>query len=181
MSTGMSLGWFLRRLFLVFGVLFLGLLLMIIGLFGLGLLRRVYFGPILKLEVLLKLAVLPFLVEVCYVFVTGFWEAGLLVAGVLAGYIGLVEVMRLMCIVLSTLLIPLLLLLYSFVHASSLLRICLKVFGVGVLLSLGGMLFWVFGRLCVVMVRVVPPLPWDEWIPPDLYGFHKWVFGQLNC
>ena len=30
-----------------------------------------------------------------------------------------------------------------------------KVFGVRVLLSLGGMLFWVTGRLCVVMVRVV--------------------------
>ena len=37
-------------------------------------LRRVYFGPILKLEVPLKLAALPFLAEVCYGFVAGVWE-----------------------------------------------------------------------------------------------------------
>ena len=61
-------------------------------------------------------------------------------AGVPVGYIGLVGVMRLMCM-LNTLLIPLLLLLYSFVDASSLLRMFSKVFGVGVLLSVGGMLF----------------------------------------
>ena len=47
---------------------------------------------------------LPFLVEVCYVFVAGVWEVELLVAGDLVGYIGPVMVMRLMCIVLSTLL-----------------------------------------------------------------------------
>ena len=70
-----------------------------------------------------------------------------------------VKEMRLMCIVLSTLLIPLLLLLYSFVDASSLLRMFLRVFGAGFLLILGGMLFWVTGRLCVVMVRVVLSLP----------------------
>ena len=146
-------------------------------------LRRVYFGPILELVVPLKLAVLPFLVEVCYVFVTGVWEAGLLVAGDLVGYIGLVRVMRLMCIVLSTLLTLLSLLLYSFVDASSLLRMFSRVFGVRVLLSLGGMLFWVIGRLYVVMVRVVlsPPfVPWDKWIPPDLHGFYKWVFDSLG-
>ena len=34
-----------------------------------------------------------------------------------------------------------------------------KVLGVGVLLSLGGMLSWVSGMLCVVMVRVVLFLP----------------------
>ena len=60
--------------------------------------ERIYFGPTLEL-----VAVLPFLVEVCYVFVTGVWEAGLLVAGDLVGCIGPVRVMRLMCIVLSTL------------------------------------------------------------------------------
>ena len=56
-------------------------------------LKRVYFGPILKLEVPLKLAALPFLAEVCYGFVTGVWEAELLAVRVLAGCTGLAMVM----------------------------------------------------------------------------------------
>ena len=72
-----------------------------------------------------------------------------------------------MCIVLSTLPTLLSLLLYSFVDASSLLRMCLRVSGVKVLLSPGGMLFWVVGRLCVVMVRVVLSLP----LTPGIGGF----------
>ena len=72
----------------------------------------------------------------------GVWEAGLSVAGDLAGYIGLVRAMRLMCIVLSTLLTLLLLLLYSFVDVSSPLRICFNVLRTRDLLLLGGMLFW---------------------------------------
>ena len=63
---------------MLLGVLSLGLLLMIFGLSGVGMLRRVYFGLILKLEDPLKLAALPFLAEVCYGFVTGVWEAELL-------------------------------------------------------------------------------------------------------
>ena len=51
----------------------------------------------------LRLAALPFLVEVCYVFVAGVWEVELLVAGDLVGCIGPVMVMRLMRIVLRTL------------------------------------------------------------------------------
>ena len=68
------------------------------------------FRPILKLEVRLRLAALPFLAEVCYGFVAGVWEAELLAVRVLAGCIGSAMVMRLMCIALSTLLIPLFLL-----------------------------------------------------------------------
>ena len=132
-----------------------GFLLTIFGQFGVGAPKRVYFGLILKLVVPLRLAVLPFLAEVFYVFVAGGWEAGLSVAGDLVGYIGPVRVMKWMCIVLSTLLTLLLLLLYSFVGALSLLRMYSKVLGVGVLLSLGGMLFWAIGRLYVVMVRAV--------------------------
>ena len=49
-----------------------------------------------------------------------------------------------------------LLLLYSFVGVSSLLRMCLRVSG---LLLLVGMLFFASGRLYVVMVRVVLSLP----------------------
>ena len=48
----------------------------------------------LKLEVLLKLAALPFLAEVCYGFVTGVGEAELLAVRVLAGCIVLAMVMR---------------------------------------------------------------------------------------
>ena len=44
---------------------------------------------------------------------------------------------------------------YSFVGVLSLLQMCLKVSGVGAFLSFVGMLFWVIGRLSVVMVRVV--------------------------
>ena len=68
----------------------------------------------------LKLAVLPFLVEVCYEFVTGVWEEELLAAGDPVGYIELARVMSLMCIVLSTSLTLPSLLYYSFAGASSL-------------------------------------------------------------
>ena len=43
---------------------------------------RSAFGLVPKLEVPLKPAALPFLVEVCYGFVAGVWEAVLLAAGV---------------------------------------------------------------------------------------------------
>ena len=162
--TGTNLGWFLRRLFLLLGVLSLGLLLMIFGPSGVGMLRRVYFGPILKLEVPLKLAALAFLAEVCYVFVAGVWEAELLAARVPAGCIGLAMVMRLMCIALSTLLILLFLLYCSFVGVLSPKRMFSKVSGVKGVLSLGGMLFH----------------PWDNWFFPDLHGFYKWVFDSLE-
>ena len=44
---------------------------------GEGMLRRVHFGPILMLEVPLKLAALLLLAEVCHGFVAGVWEAEL--------------------------------------------------------------------------------------------------------
>ena len=44
---------------------------MISGLLGVVTLRRVCLGLILRLEVPLRLAALPFLVEVCYVLVAG--------------------------------------------------------------------------------------------------------------
>ena len=117
MFTGMSLGWFQLRLCLLLGMLSLVHLLMFFELFGVRALRRVYFGPVPEPVVPLKLAVLPFLVEVCYVFVTGVWEAGLLVAGARAGYIVLARVMKLISIVPSTLLTIPLLLYCSFVDA----------------------------------------------------------------
>ena len=50
---------------------------MTFGPFGVKVLRQVYLGLMLLLEVLLLLAALPFLEEVCYVFVAGVWEAEL--------------------------------------------------------------------------------------------------------
>ena len=89
------------------------------GLFGELVQRRVYFGLTLLLGVLLLLAALPFLVEVCYVFVAGVWGAELLAVRVRAGCNGFAMVMKLMSIALSTLSIPLFLLYYSFVGVLS--------------------------------------------------------------
>ena len=132
-----------------------GLLLMTCGLFRVLMRRPVYLGLMLLLEVLLMLATLPFLVEVCYGFVAGVWEAELLAAGVLVGCIGLARVMRLISIALSILSIPLFLLCYSFAGALSPLLMFLRGSGIKGLHSLGGMLFWDSGMLSVVMVHVV--------------------------
>ena len=56
-------------------------------LFGVAVLRLVYFVLILLLVALLLLAALPFLEEVSYVFVAGVWEAELLVVQFRAGSI----------------------------------------------------------------------------------------------
>ena len=98
-------------------------------------------GLFLLLEVLLLLAALPFLAEVCYGFVAGVWGAELLVVRVLSRSIGLARVMKLMCIALSTLFIPLFLLCFSFVGVLSPWRMFLKVSGVRGSLSLGWMLY----------------------------------------
>ena len=119
MFIGRSLEWFLRMLSLLKGMRSPGLLLMTFGLFGVVMLRRVYFGLVLLLWVLLMLAALPFLVEVCYVFAAGVWEAELLAARVRVGCIGLVMVMMLTSIALSILSTPLFLLYYSFVGVFS--------------------------------------------------------------
>ena len=140
-SIGMYSVRFRRRLFLHFGTLSLGVLLMIFGLFGVVVLRMVYFGLILLLEVLLLLAALHFLAEVCYGFVAGVWEAELLVVQFLEDSIGLARVMMLMCTVLNTLFIPLCLLYFSSVDFLSLWQMFLKVSRVRGSLSLGGMLF----------------------------------------
>ena len=77
---------------------------MIFGLFGAGVPRMGCSVLILRLVVPLRLAALPFLVEVCYVFVADVWEVELLVALDLEGCTGPVKVMRLMCTEFSTLL-----------------------------------------------------------------------------
>ena len=146
-------------------------------------LRLVYFVLTLLLEVLLLLVALPFLVEVCYEFVTGVWEVELLVAGVLADCIELVRVMRLMFIALSTLFILLFLPCYSFVDVLSLLRMFLRVSKVKGSLSLVGILYLGIGVLFVGMVHVVPFL---LFIPGKIgfllicMVFYRWVFNSLE-
>ena len=45
------------------------------------------------------------------------------------------------------------------------------------------MLFWGFGD-AVCRHGPCGPIsslhPWDNWIPPDLHGFYKWVFDSLE-
>ena len=130
----------LMMLFVLLGMLSPSLLWMTCGPFGVVMRRLVYFGLILLLVALLLLAALPFLVEVCYVFVAGVWEAELVVAWLPAGCIGSVMVMRLISIVLSSLSTLLFLPCYSFVGVSNLLQMFLRVFGVKGSLSLGEML-----------------------------------------
>ena len=118
-----------------------GLLSMILGLFGVGVQRMGCSVLILGLVDPLRPAALLFLVEVCYVFVAGVWVVEQMVAVVLAGCIGSVMGIRLMCIVLRTLSTLLLLLLYSFVVVLSLVRMCLRVSGTKDLVLLDGMLY----------------------------------------
>ena len=122
-------------------------------------------------------------------------EAGLFKAYALAGgltaagssaFLGrglLAMVMKLMCIVLSTLSTPLFLLCYSFVGVSSLLRMFLRVFGAkGFTQSRWDALLRYWGAVC----RHGPcgPIsslhPCENWVPPDLHGFFKWVFDSLE-
>ena len=123
-------------------------------------LNWVYFGLIPKLEVPLKLAALPFLAQVCYVFVTGVWEVELLAAGdhihgrlhrVLCSQGDEVDVHCAQYFVSSSL-APVLLFRgrLKSVAAGTCSRGLREVLGVRVLLSLGGMLFWVMGVLYVV-------------------------------
>ena len=84
-----------------------------------------------------------------------------------------------MCIVPSTLLILLLLLLYSFVGASSLLRmfywgIRSRGFTQSRWDALSG--YWEAAS-CGPISSLSP---WDRWIHPDLHGFYKWVFDSLG-
>ena len=103
-------------------------------------LKLVYLELMLLPDVLLLLVAPLFLVEVCYGFVTGVWEAELLVVRFPTGCIGLVTVMMLMFTVLNILSTLLFLLFYSFVGVSNLLLMFLRVFGVRGSLSLVGML-----------------------------------------
>ena len=129
------------------------------------------------------LAALPFLAEVCYGFVAGVWEAELLVVQFLVDSIGLVRVMMLMCTVLNTLFIPLLSPVLLFRRRLKSVADVLK--GIrrkGFTQSRWDALLRYWGAVC----RHGPCGPisslhhWDDWIPPDLHGFFKWVFDYLE-
>ena len=119
---------------------------MIFGPFGVKMLKLVYFGLILLLEVLLLVTALSFLGGDPYVFVTGDLEVKPLVVGALAGCIVSLRVMRLIVTVPSFLSILLFLLYCSFVDVLSLLLMFLRVLGVKGLPSLGGILWLGIGR-----------------------------------
>ena len=117
---------------------------------------------------------LPFLAEACYGFVAGVWEADLLAVRVLAGCTGLAMVMRLMCIALSSLLIPLFLLYYSFIGVFKSVADVLKgIRSKGFTQSRWDALVRYWGAVC----RHGPcgPIsslhPWDDWLPPDFAWF----------
>ena len=76
--------------------------------------------------------------------------------GALAGCIVFLRVTGLIVIVLSFLSTLLFLLFYSFVDVLSLLLVFLRAFGIKGSFSLGGMLWFSIGVLCVAMVLVVP-------------------------
>ena len=132
---------------------------MIAGPSGARVLRLGFFRAYCGLVAPLRLAALPLLEEVCYAFVVGVWEVELWAAVVLADCIGSATLMRLMSVLLSISLTPLLLRFSSFVGVSS--------EPVG-LLRLGGRLslsFWdavcrhgPCGPICSLH-------PWDGWVP----------------
>ena len=130
MSTGMSLRWFLMMSFLPLWMLPPGLLLMIFGLFGVGVQRMGLFRAYSQAGGPTEAGSAAFLGRGLLRIRKR--EEELLAAGDLVGYIGPVWVMKWMCIVLSTLLTLLLLLQFSFVGVLSLLRMYSKVFGVRV-------------------------------------------------
>ena len=157
---------------------------MIFGPFGVKMLRVVYLGLMLLLEVLLLLAALPFLEEVCYVFVADVWEAELLVARAPAGCIVLAKMMRLISIVLSffvnSSLSPVLLFRRRLKSVADVLK---GIRSKGFTQSRWDALLRYWGAVC----RHGPCGPisslhhWENWVPPDLHGFYKWFLTPLRC
>ena len=180
---GMCSGWCLMRLFVPLGMLHLGLMLMIFGLFGVEVLRMVYFVLTLWLEVLSLLAILRTLGGVPCVFVAGVLGVEPWGARALVGCIVFPRVMRLIVTVPSFLFILLYLLSYFFVDVSNLLLMFLRVFGIRGLVSLGGTLWFGIGVQFVVMVLVVPLFlfnPGRTGFPLICMAFINGVFDSLD-
>ena len=152
-------------------------------LFGVKMRRLVYFGLMLLLGVLLLLEALSFFGEVSYVFVGGVLEVKLLVVGALAGCLVFLRVMRLIVTVPSFLSTLLFLQYYSFVDVLILSLMFLRVFGVKDLPSLDGILWLGIGGAVCRHGPCGPNSslhPWDDWLPPDLHGFYRWVFDSIE-
>ena len=168
---------------MLLGMLHPGLLLTIFGLFEVRVLRLVYFWLILLLEVLLLLATLPFLGEVSYVFVAGVLEVKPLVAGALAGCIVFPRVDEVdnNCaqFFVNSSLSPVLLFRRRLKSVADVLK---GIRSKGFTQSQRDALVRYWGAVC----RHGPcgPIsslhPWDDWLPPDLHGFYKWVFDSLE-
>ena len=100
-----------------------------------------------------------------------------------AGYIVFPKMMRLINTVLSSLSTLLFLPCYSFVGVSNLLQMVLKgIRSKGFTQSRWDALIRYWDAVC----RHGPcgPIsslhPWENWVPPDLHGFYKWVFDSLE-
>ena len=156
---------------------------MTFGPFGVIMRRQAYLGHMLLLEVLLLLAALPFLEEVCYVFVAGVWEAELLVARARAGLYRTCqddEVDKHCAqFFVNSSVSPVLLFRRRLKSVADVLK---GIRSEGFTQSRWDALSRYWGAVC----RHGPcgPVsslhPWENWVPPDLHGFYKWVFDSLE-
>ena len=179
MKTGMNSVRFLEMLCLLVGVLSLVHMLMIFGLFGVGALRRGSFGLILEPVVPLMLAVLPFLVEGC----------NRRLGGRAVGSRGSSRLYRAShddevdkhCaqFFVNSSLSPVLLFRRRLKSVADVLK---GIRNRGFTQSRWDALLGCWEAVCrhgpcgpISSLR-----PWDDWIPPDLHGFYKWVFDSLE-
>ena len=121
--------------------------------------------------------------EVCYEFVAGVWDAGLSVAGDLAGYIGLVrgDEVDVHCAqyVVNSSLAPVVLFRRRLKSVADVLK---GVRSRGFTLSGWDALLGYWDSVCLhgPCGPLSPLHPWDSGIPPDLHGFFKCVFDSLQ-
>ena len=123
------------------------------------------------------LADLPFLEEVSYVFVAGVWEVELLVVRARAGYIVLAKMIAQFFINSSLSLV----LLFRR-RLKSVADVLKGIRSKGFTQSRWDALLRYWGAVCRHgPFGLISSLhPWDNWVPPDLHGFYKWVFDSLE-
>ena len=150
-------------------------LLMIFGLFGVKMLRLVYFGLILLLEVLLLVTTLSFLGGDPHVLVTGDLEVKPFVVGAQGDEVD----SNCAQFFVNSSLSPVLLFRRRLKSVADVLK---GIRSKGFTQSRWDTLVRYWGGVC----RHGPcgPIstlhPWDIWLPPDLHGFYRWVFDALD-
>ena len=176
MCIEMNLVLYLLTLYLLCGMRFPGLRLMIFGPFGAKIRRLVYSGHIVGQVVPLLLAAVPFWEEVCYEFAVGVLGVELLVAGDRAGCIRVsqgddVDVHCAQYFVNSSL-APVVLFRRRLQSVADVLE---GIRNKGFTQSRFSALLGYGSCGPISSLR-----PWDDWIPPDLHGFYRWVFDSLE-